>query len=153
MGIETQTIAWVAIAVSFVAIAWAIFWPIEPQPGVNPISTHWDLVYVDDDGAMQFTMVRVLKINPTSRRMTAWCSKSGCERVFKLSKVVKATDVRSGARINIARLIDKPRVLSDAAQELKVDRDRERLEPSLPASESLSGDVGSWWSTSRLGLH
>lgn len=146
MDIDTQTIAWVAMAVSLVGIAWAIFWPVEPNPGVNPISTHWDLVYVDDDGVMQFTMVRVLKINPTSRRMTAWCAASGTERVFKLSKIVKATDVRSGARINIARLIDKPRVLTEQV-------------PPLPAqvrgteAESSDMDVGSWWGTSRLGLH
>lgn len=140
MGIDTQTIAWLAIAIGFIGIAWAIFWPVEPRPGVNPISTHWDLVYVDDDGVMQFTMVRVLKVNPTSRRMTAWCASSGCERVFKLNKIVKATDARSGARINIARLIDKPRVLSD------------KIEPA-EAPDSTHGDVGSWWSTSRLGLH
>lgn len=151
MGIETQTIAWIAIIVSLAAIAWAIFWPLEPQPGVNPISTHWDLVYVDDEGAMQFTMVRVLKINPTSRRMTAWCSKSGSERIFKLSKIVKATDVRSGARINIARLIDKPRVLSDSPSHVRAERDRR--EPTHQSSDGLSSDVGSWWSTSRLGLH
>ncbi len=141
MGIDTQTVAWVAIALGFVGIAWAIFWPVEPHPGVNPISTHWDLVYVDDDGVMQFTMVRVLKINPTTRRMTAWCASSGSERVFKLSKVVKATDVRSGARINIARLIDKPRVLGD------------KPAPSAVPDSTQGDSVGSWWSTSRLGLH
>ena len=149
MDIDTQTIAWVAMAVGLVGIAWAIFWPVEPHhPGVNPISTHWDLVYVDDNGVMQFTMVRVLKINPTSRRMTAWCAASGSERIFKLSKVVKATDVRSGARINIARLIDKPRVLSDQAPAVSV-----RAPVTLPEPVSSDMDVGSWWSTSRLGLH
>lgn len=147
MGIETQTIAWVAIAVGMVGIAWAIFWPVEPHPGVNPISSHWDLVYVDDDGVMQFTLVRVLKINPASRRMTAWCSASGSERVFKLSKVVKATDVRSGARINIARLIDKPRTLGDQAKPA-------HATPRAEAGDSLQqGDPSSWWSASRLGLH
>ncbi|MBI5926497.1 MAG: hypothetical protein HY836_12980 [Aquabacterium sp.] len=146
MDIDTQTIAWVAMAVGFVGIAWAIFWPVEPHPGVNPISTHWDLVHVDDNGVMQFTMVRVLKINPTSRRMTAWCSNSGSERVFKLSKIVKATDVRSGARINIARLIDKPRVLVEHVPSASEAR-------ATPDQVSSDMDVGSWWSTSRLGLH
>lgn len=144
MGIETQTIAWLAILVGLAGIAWAIFWPLESHPGVNPISSHWDLVYVDDDGVMQFTLVRVLKINPGSRRMTAWCSASGSERVFKLSKIVKATDVRSGARINIARLIDKPRTLTDQVQAV----------PRAEAGDSLQqGDPSSWWSASRLGLH
>lgn len=146
MDIDTQTFAWVAMAVGLVGIAWAIFWPVEPHLGVNPISTHWDLVYVDDDGVMQFTMVRVLKINPTSRRMTAWCAASGSERVFKLSKIVKATDVRSGARINIARLIDKPRVLAEQAPHTVV-------QASVPDNVPSDMDVGSWWSTSRLGLH
>lgn len=141
MDIDTQTVVWVVIALGVVGMAWGIFWPVEPQPGINPISTHWELVHVDDEGVMQFTLVRVLKINPTTRRMTAWCASSGSERVFKLSKVVKATDVRSGARINIARLIDKPRVWGDKPV-------------SSAAPDSTQGDsVGSWWSTSRLGLH
>jgi hypothetical protein len=95
---------------------------------------------VDDEGVMQFTMVRVLKVNPATRRMTAWCSTSGVERVFKLTKIVKATDVRSGARINIARLMDKP--MGVASVNGKVD-----------AADSQQGDAGTWWSTSRLGMH
>lgn len=141
MGFDTQTIAWIVIAVCFAGVAWGIFWPIEGHADVHTISTHWELVHVDDDGILQFTMVRVLKINPTSRRMTAWCASRGCERVFKLSKIVKATDVRSGARVNIARLIDKPRVLTDKIEPM----------PDVPSEDN--SDVGSWWSTSRLGLH
>ena len=141
MKIDSQTIALMAIAVGFAGMAWAVFWPIKAQPGSNSISTHWDLVYVDDDGVMQFTMVRVLKVNPVTRRMTAWCSTSGAERIFKLTKIVKATDVRSGARINVARLMDKPQVVSNQADE------------HADAVDSQPADAGSWWRTSRLGMH
>lgn len=141
MGIDTQTWIWLVIAVACTGVAWAIFWPVEPSPGFHPISTHWDLVYVDDDGVMQFTMVRVLKINPTTRRMTAWCASSGSERVFRLSKVVKATDLRSGARVNIARLIDHARAPAG------------RPAPAVVHDSAQADSAGSWWSTSRLGLH
>ena len=141
MKIDSQTIALIAITVGFAGMVWAVFWPVKAQPGSNPISTHWDLVYVDDNGVMQFTMVRVLKVNPVTRRMTAWCSTSGAERVFKLTKVVKATDVRSGARINVARLMDKPQTEARAPEE------------QAEALDSQQGDPGSWWSTSRLGMH
>ena len=141
MKIDSQLIALMAIMVGFVGMAWAVLWPVKAQPGSNPISTHWDLVYVDDNGVMQFTMVRVLKINPVTRRMTAWCSSSGAERVFKLTKVVKATDVRSGARINVARLMDKPQTVARPPEE------------QAEALESQQADPGSWWSTSRLGMH
>lgn len=142
MTLDSQTIALIAIAVGFVGMAWAVFWPVRAQPGSNPISTHWDLVYVDDEGIMQFTMVRVLKVNPATRRMTAWCSTAGVERVFKLNKVVKATDVRSGARINVARLMDKPAGVASGQVSHNVD-----------AADSQQGDAGTWWSTSRLGMH
>ncbi|MGC4059706.1 MAG: hypothetical protein QM749_02115 [Aquabacterium sp.] len=141
MTFDSQTIALIAIAVGFVGMAWAVFWPVRAQPGSNPISTHWDMVYVDEEGVMQFTMVRVLKVNPATRRMTAWCSSSGVERVFKLTKIVKATDVRSGARINIARLMDKPAGVDNGP----VDK--------AEAADSQHGDAGTWWRTSRLGMH
>jgi len=141
MTFDSQTIALIAIAVGFVGMAWAVLWPVKAQPGSNPISTHWDLVYVDDNGVMQFTMVRVLKVNPVSRRMTAWCSTSGAERVFKLNKVVKATDVRSGARINITRLMDKPPAVAAHNAD------------AIDARDVPQAEASTWWSTSRLGMH
>lgn len=140
MTLDSQTIALIAIAVGFVGMVWAVCWPVKAQPGSNPISTHWDLVYVDDNGVMQFTMVRVLKLNPVTRRMTAWCSTTGAERVFKLTKIVKATDVRSGARINVARLMDKPPAVSGSQT------------GAAQAADSQQ-EAGTWWSTSRLGMH
>lgn len=142
MDIDAQTLAWLAMGMGLVGMAWAIFWPLTPSTDMRPVSTHWEIVYVDEDGVMQLTMVRVLKVNPTSRRMTAWCARSGSERVFKLSKIVKATDARSGLRINLAHLIDAPRVVSH-----RVSTPERRAEDQVPT------DIGSWWSTSRLGLH
>lgn len=146
MALNTDTIALISVVIGFVGMAWAIFWPVREQPGSHPVSTHWDIVYVDDDGIMQCTLVRVLKINPGTRRMTAWCATSGAERVFKLGKIVKATDVRSGARINVMRLMDKPRALAQPSEAGQPDQDGR-------AGGVPRADAGGWWSASRLGLH
>jgi hypothetical protein len=98
----SQAIALIAIIVCVAGIAWSVLWPVSRRSGADPISPHWDLIYVDEDGALVFTMVRVLRADHQHRRLTAWCSRTGAERVFKFSKIVKATDVHSGARINLA---------------------------------------------------
>ncbi|MFT3858676.1 MAG: hypothetical protein QM742_14640 [Aquabacterium sp.] len=143
MALNTNTIALISVVIGFVGIAWAVFWPVRHQPGSQPVSSHWDIVYVDDEGIMHFTLVRVIKIHPSTRRMTAWCSSTGSERVFKLGKIVKATDIRSGHRINIAWLMDRQRLM-DAA-----------LTPAQPKDDQglCLPDAGGWWSASRLGLH
>jgi hypothetical protein len=108
MSIDTQTIAFVAIVASLVGMAWAIFWPGNRRSGGDLASTHWDLIYVDDNGVLIFTLVRVLSVNHDTRRLTAWCSRTGSERVFKFSKIVKATDVNTGVRIHLRRLSGEP---------------------------------------------
>lgn len=136
MAFDTNTIALISVVLGFIGMAWAIFWPVKAHPGSHPISSHWDIVYVNDEGVMQFTLVRVIKINPSSRRMTAWCATAGSERIFKLGKIVKATDVRSGARINMAALID-----------------RHRLQANVDSRGAATGGDSVWWTASRLGLH
>lgn len=62
---------------------------------------YWDVVYVDDNGEMLLTTLHVLGVDTHTRRVTAWCSTSGRERQFKLSKIVKAQDLRTGRRVNL----------------------------------------------------
>lgn len=145
MALNTDTIALISVVIGFVGMAWAVFWPVRELPGSHPVSTHWDIVYVDDDGIMQFTLVRVIKVNPGTRRMTAWCATAGAERIFKLGKIVKATDVRSGARINVARLMDKPRPVAGPDQLDPVAQGRAHDPVQVV-------DAGGWWRASRLGL-
>lgn len=114
MTTGTQAFAFLSIVVSVAGIAWALFWPGRRVHGGNAPSTHWDLIYVDDNGVLLFTLVRVLKIDPEARRLTAWCSRTGAQRVFKLSKIIKATDVNTGLRINMARLMDVARSQSQS---------------------------------------
>jgi hypothetical protein len=105
MDTGTQSIAMIAIVASIAGMAWALLWPGARRAGNDVAATLWELVYVDDDGVLLFTMVRVLHLNPETRRMTGWCSRTCAERVFKLSKIVKATDVNSGSRINLSKLV------------------------------------------------
>jgi hypothetical protein len=103
MSNETQAIALIAIFMCGLGMVWSVLWPRRNRSGTDPVSPHWDLIYVDDDGTLLFTMVRVLRTDGEARRLTAWCSRTGAERVFKFSKILKATDVHSGVRINLAQ--------------------------------------------------
>lgn len=148
MALNTNTIAMISVVIACMGMAWAVFWPVRAQPGREPVSTHWDIVYVDDDGTMLFTLVRVIKVNPGTRRMTAWCSATGSERVFRLGKIVKATDVRSGARIDVMRLLERPMM----PEPVHPSRQRGHDAP-LAAQAAQVADAAGWWSASRLGLH
>lgn len=156
MALNTNTITLISVVLGFIGMAWAIFWPVRGQFGSGPVSTHWDIVYVDDDGIMQFTLVRVIKVNPSTRRMTAWCATRGAERVFKLSKIVKATDVRSGMRINVDQLMDRPRTLARSRPCQPDGSDlhaAHSIHSTQPPHSIDSPDSSGWWSASNLGLH
>ncbi len=148
MAMNSDTIALISVVIGFIGMAWAVFWPVREQPGNRPVSSHWDIVYVDDDGIMQFTLIRVLRINPGTRRMTAWCATTGTERVFKMGKIVKAIDARNGARIDVAWLMDKPR-----AMRLQPSSGRAGAAGKGGETATVGADTSGWWSASRLGLH
>lgn len=67
--------------------------------------TLWELVYVDDDGVLLFTVVRVLQLDEAHHRLVAWCTRSQAQRVFKLSKVIKATHLGTGQRVRLPRSV------------------------------------------------
>jgi hypothetical protein len=95
-----EVLALVLVLASLVGMLWAMFWPRQDQRKA-PLPAHWDLVYVDDDGALLFTLVRVLELNPDSHRLVGWCARTGSQRVFKLSKILKATDAQTGERVRL----------------------------------------------------
>ncbi len=100
MSYAFEVLALLLVVISLVGMLWAMFWPkrsVVAEPGPR----HWDLVYVDDDGVLLFTMVRVLDIDVDGHRLTAWCSRTGVQRVFKLGKILKATDAQTGERVRL----------------------------------------------------
>ncbi|MEY4765405.1 MAG: hypothetical protein RI907_2078 [Pseudomonadota bacterium] len=99
MSYPYEAFALALAAVSLVGLLWATFWPRRSTRADQP--THWDVVYVDDDGVLLFTLVRVLDLQPDAHRMVGWCSRTGTQRVFKLSKILKATDVATGERVRL----------------------------------------------------
>jgi hypothetical protein len=100
MSYPFEVLALLLVVVSLMGMLWAMFWP-KRRGAADQAPRHWDLVYVDDDGVLLFTMVRVLDINLDSQRLTAWCSRTGAQRVFKLGKILKVTDAQSGERVRL----------------------------------------------------
>lgn len=103
MNTLTQTLVALTILACLIGVAWAALRPGLRRGGADQAATHWDLVYVDEDGVLLVSLVRVLSVDLVNKRMTAWCARSGVQRVFKLSKIVKATDAHTGARVQLAR--------------------------------------------------
>jgi predicted DNA-binding transcriptional regulator YafY len=108
MSYTHEVLALVLVLASLVGMLWAMFWPRQDQRKAS-LPAHWDLVYVDDDGALMFTLVRVLELNTGSHRLVGWCARTGTQRVFKLSKILKATDAQTGERVRLpAMLASRP---------------------------------------------
>ncbi len=146
---DLQSVAIFAIAAALAGIAWALFWPVTTRACGAAVSAHWDLAYLDDDGVLRFTVVRVIAFNFDTRRMTAWCTSTGCERVFKLGRIVKATDVRHGRRIDLARLMDRTSLLGRMASAHNLEAQAVRAD----GAAATVVDAGASWSASRLGLY
>lgn len=84
---------------------WAVWRGIQPHtaaPRDEP-PTLWDLAHVDDDGVLRFSVVRVLHVDVVGMRMVGWCTRSQTQRVFRLSRVLKATHVATGRRVRLPR--------------------------------------------------
>lgn len=86
---------------------WAAWRWAQPQvatPRDEP-PTLWDLAHVDDDGVLRFSVVRVLHVDMAGMRMVGWCTRSQTQRVFRLSRVLKATHVATGRRVRLPRSV------------------------------------------------
>ncbi len=105
MSTLLDLLACLPLTVLFAASLWAAWrWarPQAPAPR-DEQPTLWDLAHVDDDGVLRFTVVRVLHVDATRMRMVGWCTRSQTQRVFRLSRVLKATHVATGRPVKLPR--------------------------------------------------
>lgn len=100
MSYPYEVLALALVVASLVGMLWAMFWPRQEQRK-EATPAHWDLVYVDDDGTLLFTLVHVLSLNVDNHRLVGWCARTGTQKVFKLSKILKATDAQTGERVRL----------------------------------------------------
>jgi hypothetical protein len=60
-------------------------------------------MYIDENGVLQRSTVRVIALHPDMRRLTVWCDALGRESTLKISKIVEASDLNSGRKVNLHR--------------------------------------------------
>jgi|GWRWMinimDraft_5_1066013.scaffolds.fasta_scaffold00909_4 hypothetical protein len=73
--------------------------PMPPDPG----PFYWKVMYIDENGVLQKSTVRVITLHTDLRRLTVWCDALGRECVLKISKIVEASDLLSGRKVNLHR--------------------------------------------------
>ncbi|MGH6647157.1 hypothetical protein [Aquabacterium sp.] len=82
----------------------AFFKPGAPSPVPrDPGPFYWKVMYIDDNGVLQRSTVRVIALHPDMRRLTVWCDALGRESTLKISKIVEASDLQSGRKVNLHR--------------------------------------------------
>lgn len=69
----------------------------------EPGPFYWKVMYIDEDGVLQRSTVRVISLHPDMRRLTVWCDALGREHTVKISKIVEANDLHSGRKVNLHR--------------------------------------------------
>jgi hypothetical protein len=82
----------------------AFFKPAGPAPARrDPGPFYWKVMYIDEDGVLCRSTVRVIALNPDMRRLTVWSDALGRECTLKISKIVEASDLQSGRKVNLHR--------------------------------------------------
>ncbi len=82
----------------------ALFKPSGPPPSrQEPGPFYWKLMYIDENGLLRRSTVRVITLHPDMRRLTVWSDALGRECVLKISKIVEASDLHSGRKVNLHR--------------------------------------------------
>ncbi|CAH0349434.1 hypothetical protein [Aquabacterium sp. CECT 9606] len=82
----------------------ALFKPSGPAPHQpDPGPFYWKVMYIDDNGMLQRSTMRVITLHTDLRRLTVWCDALGRECVLKISKIVEASDLQSGRKVNLHR--------------------------------------------------
>ncbi len=71
----------------------------------DPGPFYWDLMYLDENGALRRSTIRVIALHADSRRMTVWSDALGGECILKISKIVEASDLQTGRKVNLHRWI------------------------------------------------
>jgi len=97
---QAATAVWVMAILMSASLWWRRQQDGAAQRGV---SWNWEIVYVEDSGEMLLSTVQVLGVDTRTRRLTAWCSRSGREREFRLSRIARAQDLQSGRSVNLSR--------------------------------------------------
>lgn len=69
----------------------------------EPGPFYWKVLYIDENGVLQRSTVRVITLHPDMRRLTVWCDALGREHTVKISKIVEASDLQSGRKVNLHR--------------------------------------------------
>ncbi|MDI1270971.1 MAG: hypothetical protein PSV40_17955 [Polaromonas sp.] len=76
--------------------------PAEPR-SPDPGPFYWKVMFIDQNGVLQKSTVRVITLHSDLRRLTVWCDALGRECVLKISKIVEASDLQSGRKVNLHR--------------------------------------------------
>ena len=62
-------------------------------------------MYMEERGVLKKSTVRVITLHTDLRRLTVWCDALGRECVLKISRIVEASDLQSGRKVNLHRWI------------------------------------------------
>lgn len=73
---------------------------------------YWKVMYIDEDGVLRRSNVRVIALHPDLRRLTVWSDALGRECILKISKIVEANDLQSGRKVNLHRWMATQRGLT-----------------------------------------
>ncbi|RZI86382.1 MAG: hypothetical protein EOP38_01720 [Rubrivivax sp.] len=64
---------------------------------------YWSVMYIDEDGILRRSTIRVIALHADMRRLTVWSDAMGRECMLKISKIVEASDLHSGRKVNLNR--------------------------------------------------
>jgi hypothetical protein len=64
---------------------------------------YWSVMYIDENGVLRRSTMRVISVHPDMRRLTVWSDALGRECALKISKIVEASDLQSGRKVNLPR--------------------------------------------------
>lgn len=62
----------------------------------------WSIMYIDANGILQNTTVRLVGVHPGLRSLTLRREADEQEIIVRVSKIVEAIDIRTGRRIDLA---------------------------------------------------
>lgn len=107
MTLGAQAIGIVTVMLLAVGALWALLTAPRGE-GVRerePASHYWAVTYLEEDGTMVSTTVRLLTIEPQMRRIRAWCYASANERVLNTQKILQARDLNNGTEVDVLQFI------------------------------------------------
>jgi hypothetical protein len=64
---------------------------------------YWSIMFIDENGLLCRSNIRVIAVLPDMRRIKVWSDTLGRECVLKVSRIVEASDLQSGRRVNMTR--------------------------------------------------